>query len=299
MINSDFFLPALSYTCPQLRGFGVFFVFSSLGKLRERKRRQGNPLRNKVPPPGMSIPGRGMKGSCCLTMRVCGCLIKPADTQCWAAQNPPGSAGWKQPWPSGLCFLPCALLDELKAGEAQAGIASPMVSQSSAPIFSFCRWGRVSGITWHRLWLLHPNLSSIPKVPCKQKSLLCLFYDREILNCLFLAVQLLCFTLVLPGDLKHTPQHLSLHRQGYMWRKVRHPDLIAIRAFPAASQTFPGCTCTYAHTNTSQKWLQRLRPPWNCLSATKIQTKKSRCFVQGLGWEKKRSGCWLTDYFRT
>lgn len=38
------------------------FCISSLGKLRERKGGQGNPLKDKVVPPGMSMVGREMKG---------------------------------------------------------------------------------------------------------------------------------------------------------------------------------------------------------------------------------------------
>lgn len=65
---------------------------------------------------------------------------------------------------------------------------------------------------------------------------------------------------------------------------MRHLDLIAIMAFPAASQTFPGCTCTHKHIpETAPEDETTLE----LLMCNENPNKKSTCFLLVLCGEEK------------
>lgn len=233
MINSDFFLPALFYTHSQLLrlcfvfvGFLGGFILScpSWGS-------QGGGKRDKEtfcqkPERTQGAPGRGDERMLVFDNEGAWVsLIKPADTQCWAAQNPREGVGKDKSsrGPEGPTFCSTAVSDELKAGEAQAEIPSC----AAAP--GLCSSFLLPSVVTRRgkMGLRHPlGISSAcftqtfpasPDVPFKEKSLLCLPQNRENFKLLVFSVQLLHFTMVSFNGLKQRSEHLSLCMQEYMY----------------------------------------------------------------------------------
>lgn len=185
MINSDFFCQFFSTPTFSSYSFGegFLFVFSILRMPKGRKGGQGNPLPKTKRTQGRLFLCRGDERVLLFDNEgVWMSLIKPADTQCWAAQNTRAGGGElsedkSSHGPEGLAFCSAAVSNELKVRDGQkylpvlpclvllfcsASFCSHQVrkERSEAPL-------RVSS------GLSAQTSPTSPDVTFKQKSLLC------------------------------------------------------------------------------------------------------------------------------
>jgi len=173
MINSDFSCQVFSTPTLSCSGFGVFFVFSSLGKLKGREGQTRKPSAERQSRRRERHPSEEeMKGGCYLTIRVCGCLLSNHLTPSAEPHKiPAGGLGKDKSshGPEGPTFYSAAASDDLKVGEAQAEIPSRTAALNFCSSFLLPPCGHQGGKegsqapTRHRLWPLHPNLCNLPR----------------------------------------------------------------------------------------------------------------------------------------